>query len=307
MSRSKRSPSRKGEPCELPRVGKPFVPDLVWPRGDVPEILLSDPKLSAGARLCYILMARLGRLSGRCYASEATLAAGLARHWRQVKRYLEELRARHYIRAKARPGLSTVWLLLWHRRFRSFASQSLVKSGRGMLSRTTTHPCQVRQPTPVRDGSRTLRSKPGKVTRTDDDGVRAPGATAAGTADLEAAIRECQGRPDPQAAAQIAAGCRLQLPDVTDGELAYCVRRWLPELSRQRSVHNPLGLLIARMPSWIAPAVLEYRERQETEQRQAEEARASVRRLWQGVLDDPHSSQDDRRMARRELAGAGGG
>ncbi len=307
MSRSKRSPKKKAvEVCEL-RAGKLFVPAAAWPAGEVPECVLASPKLSPGAKLCYWLMTRMGRYSGQCYASVSTLATMLSRTERQVWRYLDELIERRYVRGKERPGLPTVWRFLWHKRFPSVASRGSDKSVTGGVTKTSVGVRQKRQMGYDRNVTHNrIRNRNGEPLTSDERAPAAPPPAAESPA-LARALHELVGRPDPQAAAQIAVGCRLEVADVTDAELATFARLWWPLLARQRGLLNPLGYLITRMPRWVAAALPEHREGIERERVAAERARQESRAMWQAMLEDPRSTSDDRALARRMLAGAGGG
>lgn len=302
MSKSKPSPNARTAPECGPRVGKPFIPDLIWPRGEVPECVLASPRLSVGSRLCYVVMARLGRISGKCYASEATIAKMLSRTERQVRRYLDELSTRRYIRGKQRFGLSTVWLFLWHRSFPSFASSGADKSVRVGRTKTSGHPGHKCPGGADKNVRLTPTSNPRTEPQTTNGKSTAGPPAQLNAPELARALHEILGRPDPQAAAQIAAGCRVNMPDVTDEELATFTRAWLPQLAAQKSLKNPLGLLISRMPTWVPPAVTERRQRIDAERAAAMRRIAEERMLYQAMADDPKSHPDDREFARQMLA-----
>jgi hypothetical protein len=72
------------------------------------------PRLSRGARLCYLLMAAYGRDSGECYASSTSLAHDLRASKRAVKRWWYELRHAGWIHPQYVAGKPTHHVFPWH-------------------------------------------------------------------------------------------------------------------------------------------------------------------------------------------------
>ncbi|MGA2329173.1 MAG: helix-turn-helix domain-containing protein [Bryobacteraceae bacterium] len=70
--------------------------------------------LTRGAKLCYLVMAGYGRDSGECYASTSTLAATLHTVKRQVKRWVNELRAAGFIASNRVASKPSHHVFLWH-------------------------------------------------------------------------------------------------------------------------------------------------------------------------------------------------
>lgn len=281
MARRKDSDSGvSGEPPGArPEVGQVFVPDLTWPRGVPPKTFLAYPRLSSGAKLLYILMAQLGRQSGRCWASEATLARGMARRERQVRRYLVELLKRRFVRRRRRSGRANLWEFRWHQIFAVSISTTPAISDHPPRSEMTGWDGQNRPGGMVRSdlpnpritepGNRNPRSNGPDAT---ENGASAPAA-------VTAAIQRVLGKRDTVAAAQIVAGCRAVAPHWTDAEIAESLEPWLAKLAADRRVRNPLGLCIARMPARVAEE-LEF---------------------WRQALTDPRAGEAGRQEARHRL------
>jgi hypothetical protein len=76
--------------------------------------LSKNSTLTRGAKLCYLVMAGYGRDSGECYASTATLATTLHTVKRQVKRWVNELRAAGFIASKRIASKPSHHVFLWH-------------------------------------------------------------------------------------------------------------------------------------------------------------------------------------------------
>ncbi len=122
------------------------------------------------------------------------------------------------------------------------------------------------------------------------------------------ALRETMGRADDDAAARIVTACREATPDITDEEIAYFIRQEGPTLGRNRTLDNPMGVLIRHIPRCCRGEAL----RLHREALRAERERS--RRQIEGWLEDarsilgaPASSVGDRAWAEDILANYGGG
>jgi len=81
------------------------------------RVFAEAPRLTRGARLCYLVMAAYGRDSGECYTSSTTLARVLGASKRAVKRWWWELRREGWIHPQWVPGKPTHHVFPWHRVF----------------------------------------------------------------------------------------------------------------------------------------------------------------------------------------------
>jgi len=72
--------------------------------------------------------------------------------------------------------------------------------------------------------------------------------TTAPSPAIVTAIHEAIGRADEDAAQRIRQACREVTPDVTDEEIAHFIRQEGPALRRNRSLENPMGVLIRHIP-----------------------------------------------------------
>jgi hypothetical protein len=102
---------------DAPALGQPFNPYRRFHGAWIPEpVLRSD--LPHAAKLCYAQLAWHAGEHGRCFPSQATLAAELHVSERQVRRYLRDLGRRGYIRIRRR-GLNqpNAYVFLWHESF----------------------------------------------------------------------------------------------------------------------------------------------------------------------------------------------
>jgi hypothetical protein len=122
------------------------------------------------------------------------------------------------------------------------------------------------------------------------------------------AIHDAIGRADDHAAQRIAQDCRETTPDVTDQEIAHFIRQEGPALRRNRSLDNPMGVLIRHIPRCCRGESLRlHREavaqEQERNRRQVDAWVENARE----ILAQPTASGADRGWAEDILATYGSG
>lgn len=113
------------------------------------------------------------------------------------------------------------------------------------------------------------------------------------------ALYECLGQADDDAVLRMAHAAFDNTPDVTDEELAHVIREEVPRVLRNKSLDNPIGMLIRQVPRRLAGESLrilrEQLQRQRAEQQRYRESQAA----WaQGILEDPKTPESDREWAR---------
>jgi hypothetical protein len=116
-------------------------------------------------------------------------------------------------------------------------------------------------------------------------------------------------RSDDAAAQKILADCRAQTPDITEDEVAQLIRDHGRSIASNRSLDNPMGVLIRHIPrtacgesfrSWRA----RNRDLLEAQSRRNAELNATHRQQqeeWKRILEDPQASADEKSWARRML------
>jgi len=110
------SPNGNTRHGPIPQLGQVFIPRLVLNSGVfVPDSLLACRLVSNGAKLLWARLARYAGTKGLCFPLLSTLAADLGFSERQVQRYLAELVARGFLRARQRGfNKSNTYEFLWH-------------------------------------------------------------------------------------------------------------------------------------------------------------------------------------------------
>ena len=74
-----------------PKTGQPFQPFMPLDGTLIPDAILKDPTLSAGARLLWVNVAQYQGKRVECFPSEETLAVSLGVGVRQLQNYINEL------------------------------------------------------------------------------------------------------------------------------------------------------------------------------------------------------------------------
>jgi len=99
----------------VPKVGNPFNPYRLFYGVFIPEALVRYAFVSPGAKLCYGRLIRYAGEKGKCFPSQEALARELGVSVRNVRRYIQELRSKGFIRT-VRQGLqsSNEYEFLWH-------------------------------------------------------------------------------------------------------------------------------------------------------------------------------------------------
>ena len=123
---------------------------------------------------------------------------------------------------------------------------------------------------------------------------------------IVAALREYLADVDDASAAALAAACREHTPDATDEEIAHFVRLKADLIQRMGNVKSPMGFLRTAVPRCFeGESFRQFREaeeqRRETASLRQLERESGLRRLREeqrAILEDPASSEEDRRLAR---------
>ncbi len=79
----------------------------------VPNVILTDGKLSVGAKLTYAMLLKYAWSSGACYPGQQTLATDIGAGERSVRTYLKELEEIGFLEVKQR-GLGKTNLYRLH-------------------------------------------------------------------------------------------------------------------------------------------------------------------------------------------------
>jgi hypothetical protein len=144
-------------------------------------------------------------------------------------------------------------------------------------------------------------------------GARMPrkggGETPGGApAELIQGLRQIVGFVDQEAATVLWHQCRRRAGDCTAGEVLHFART-KAAVMRSGKIQNPTGFLLAAVPKCFDGAgIAEYRQEQaralqvESErQREVQEQVAQMRRDFEAILEDPNSTEEDRRLVKRLL------
>jgi hypothetical protein len=118
------------------------------------------------------------------------------------------------------------------------------------------------------------------------------------------AIRTTLLKADDDAALRIVAECRKVTPDVTAAEIADFILIEGPAIARNKSVQNPLGVLIRHIPRCCGETLKQLRAekaRRETEQTDGSKRERARSATAAEILADPASTDEDRAWARAFL------
>jgi hypothetical protein len=119
-----------------------------------------------------------------------------------------------------------------------------------------------------------------------------------------AAIRTTLLKADDDAALRIVAECRKVAPDVTAAEIADFILLEGPAIARNKSVQNPLGVLIRHIPRCCGETLKQLRAekaRSETDQPDGSKREQAKSATAAEILADPASTEEDRAWARAFL------
>jgi hypothetical protein len=120
-----------------------------------------------------------------------------------------------------------------------------------------------------------------------------------------AAIRTTLLKADDDAALRIVAECRRVAPDVTAAEIADFILIEGPAIARNKSVQNPLGVLIRHIPRCCGETLKQLRAekaRRETDQGDRSKRERARSATAAEILGDPASTDEDKAWARAFLA-----
>jgi hypothetical protein len=115
-------------------------------------------------------------------------------------------------------------------------------------------------------------------------------------------LREELGVIDNPAAARIVTSCRHVAPDATDDEIADICRAQAQRYKLNRSIDNPVGMLIRQMPnSFQGEAFAGYRRAKHQAQHAEEHRREAEAAEWRKILNDPKEGEELKQIAREAL------
>jgi hypothetical protein len=135
--------------------------------------------------------------------------------------------------------------------------------------------------------------------------IRSQSTSASSVALIVQVLRDELGVADDEAAIRIDGRCRANAPDVTEQEIAECVRTEAQRLRSNRRVENPLGLLIIQVPkrfegeTWRQHREQQLRRRESDEQERLEHERFRQEQLARYA--DPTVSEEEKRLLRKLL------
>lgn len=124
-------------------IGQPYIPMRILKKfAPIPLSLLKCSGLSSTAKLCFAVLALHAGQDGKCFPSQATLAAELGMSVSQVKRVLKELEEQGFIKKKHPRGIdrlshkSVRYQFLWNAVFEDDAKGSTKEPSQGVASGT---------------------------------------------------------------------------------------------------------------------------------------------------------------------------
>jgi hypothetical protein len=110
---------------------------------------------------------------------------------------------------------------------------------------------------------------------------------------------------DDDAVLRLVYACLNLAPDIADEELAALVQLKV-ELLDLRRVHNPVGLLLVAVPKLLEGDGIERFRLWRSERAQLHAPQGDLRKDLLQLAEDPASTEEDRKFARRVLAQVGG-
>jgi hypothetical protein len=131
--------------------------------------------------------------------------------------------------------------------------------------------------------------------------LRKPTSTVAPT--IVAALIQHFGKADDTAAQTILAACRTQAPDIMESEIETLIHEEAPLMIRNRSIENPMGLLIRHLPRRCAgESFQQWRQGREAELQRERHRQEEFLQYWRDVRDSATSSNEERLEAQRILS-----
>ena len=163
------------------------------------------------------------------------------------------------------------------------------------VNTTKTTPVITTETTPV---ITTTRSLLGFIYREEEERT----STTISAATVASALQETTGHSDDDAVHKLIAGCQSRVPNATAEEIAYFIREQAARLGRNKQVRNLIGLLIVQVPKCFEGESFRlYREAEQRRKEAEKQERDQWRREAQAILDNPHSSAQDKEWARTML------
>lgn len=108
---------------------------------------------------------------------------------------------------------------------------------------------------------------------------------------------------DDSAAGRLWRECHNSVPDCTIDEILHFVVMKAQKIYRDRSIRNPIGLLLMSIPEFFTgSAVHELREQKGREEQQRREVQEQQRKYWKDVAEDSNTPADERELALKFIA-----
>jgi len=114
--------------------GEAFIPYKKFQGIWIPNVILNNPKLSLGAKVCYGVLCRYSGKDGRCFPPQSKVSEELGITERQIRNLITELETEGFIQVKSPEGterlrhMNNEYFFIWHE---SFDDQSLKPSTTG--------------------------------------------------------------------------------------------------------------------------------------------------------------------------------
>jgi len=145
-------------------------------------------------------------------------------------------------------------------------------------------------------------SEPENSIRTTSDSPKQPDFSTK-VADLAARLRrDLDPAFDDSAARRLWRECESAVPDCTLDEIIHFVALKAQTIYRDRSIRNPIGLLLMSIPEFFTgSAVHDLREQNGREEKRRRELQKQQRKYWKEVADSPTTTSEERELALRFL------
>jgi hypothetical protein len=121
--------------------------------------------------------------------------------------------------------------------------------------------------------------------------------------EILAALRKTVLKADDDAALRIRAECRKVAADVTDREITELILSEAPAIARNKSIQNPMGVLIRHIPRCCGETLKQLRAEKADESERSKRESLEQQKAAAAILQDPSSSEDDRSWAEMLLSG----
>jgi hypothetical protein len=186
--------------------------------------------------------------------------------------------------------------LIWVRKTRGveFIAQPAISPTVGLSPQTpTVSVVQAPTETVVETPTPTVVETPTPISTSISTSFHAPSSS------IIEALRSYAPASDDDVAIQLARECRLRAPDASDQEIVHFIRL----KAQTPGIRLPLGFLLKAVPRCFEGESFRQFRREEDRRREATaRERAAIMQVWREILDDPESTEELRREARKALA-----